>query len=122
MNTWKSFGLCASLAAGIGLLGAGVVSYQELNVPGIAAAAPAADKGGYEKTALFGSAPDKDADSAGVTETVLGSTTENNTEDMSVKDVAANSMPAMVAITNTSVQSLEDYFGGGGFGGGGGRF
>ncbi|MBQ6386186.1 MAG: trypsin-like peptidase domain-containing protein [Lachnospiraceae bacterium] len=120
MNTWKSFGLCASLAAGIGLLGAGVVSYQELNVPGIAAAAPAADKGGYEKTALFGSAPDKDADSAGVTETVLGSTTENNTEDMSVKDVAANSMPAMVAITNTSVQSLEDYFGGGGFGGFGG--
>jgi len=32
--------------------------------------------------------------------------------DMSTADVASAVMPAMVAITNTSVQSLEDYYGG----------
>ncbi|MGX8703973.1 MAG: hypothetical protein ACSW8H_05940, partial [bacterium] len=37
--------------------------------------------------------------------------------EMSVPDVVENSMPAMVSITNTSVESIEDYFGNyGGFG------
>ncbi|MBQ6376639.1 MAG: trypsin-like peptidase domain-containing protein [Lachnospiraceae bacterium] len=121
MKKWRSFALCASLAAAVGILGAGAVTYEEWS-PGIRMAgvteeteqAPAA-----AKTALKDRDDEKEPGS--VEQTVLGSTTENNTEDMSVKDVAASSMPAMVAITNTSVQSLEDYFGGqGGFGGFGG--
>lgn len=32
-------------------------------------------------------------------------------QEMSVPDVVDNSMPAMVSITNTSVETLEDYFG-----------
>lgn len=35
--------------------------------------------------------------------------------ELSVKEVAANVMPSMVAITNTSVQEVENYFGGYGF-------
>ena len=45
--------------------------------------------------------------------------------DMSTADVASAVMPAMVAITNTSVQTVQDYYGGlfgfGGFGGYGGN-
>ena len=38
-------------------------------------------------------------------------------QEMSVPDVVENSMPAMVSITNTSVETLEDFFGSyGGFG------
>ena len=33
-------------------------------------------------------------------------------EEMSVKEVAAKAMPAMVSITNTSVETVRDYFGG----------
>ena len=39
--------------------------------------------------------------------------------ELSVKEVAANVMPSMVAITNTSVQEVENYFGGYGFPGSG---
>ena len=58
----------------------------------------------------------------------IGSTAEDNkvTEQetgktLTVQEVAANAMPAMVAITNTTVQEVNDYFGGFGFFGGHGR-
>lgn len=44
----------------------------------------------------------------------------NVTADKSIQEIAAETMPSMVAITNTSVQELNDYYGGmfgfGGFG------
>ena len=65
-----------------------------------------------------------------LTDKVIGSASSG--QEMSVPDVVDNSMPAMVSITNTSVETLEDYFGNfgsygdffgsfGGFGGFGGR-
>ncbi len=47
------------------------------------------------------------------TDKVLDSTTTG--QEMSIPDVVENSMPAMVSITNTSVETLQNYFGG--FGG-----
>ncbi len=43
-------------------------------------------------------------------------TTDTSSSDLSVQEVAANTMPAMVAITNTSVQEVQNYFGGYGWG------
>ena len=78
----KLFGLCASMTGAISLIGAGVVANAEMNDPRVAV------------------------------KTVLGATQPSSDEDLSIKEVVANSMPAMVSITNTSVQVVRDYFGG----------
>ena len=82
ISKWKLFGLCASMTGAISLIGAGVVANAEMNDPRVAV------------------------------KTVLGATQPSSDEDLSIKDVVANSMPAMVSITNTSVQDVRDYFGG----------
>ncbi len=44
--------------------------------------------------------------------TALGAESTASDEDLSIQEVVKNSMPAMVSITNTSVQNVRDYFGG----------
>ena len=82
MKRWKLFGLCAALAGTLSLVGAGVIANAEM------------------------------AETDTAVKTVLGSTAEAPSEELSIKEVVSNSMPAMVAITNTSVQDVRNYFGG----------
>ena len=123
---WKKLGLTTALAATFGLVSSGVF----LSVNGIAQST-AAQQTAIEATAQAGSAAAgedtknmlyNEADSVDPTQTDTGeieSTKEANVADanasggtMTVAEVAANSMPAMVAITNTSVEDVQSYFGG----------
>ncbi|MDO4805122.1 MAG: trypsin-like peptidase domain-containing protein [Lachnospiraceae bacterium] len=66
-----------------------------------------------DDSALFGkteSDANTDGDVASTEEANETDTAANGT--MTVAEVAANSMPAMVAITNTSIQNLQSYYGG----------
>ena len=88
MNKWKMFGLSASMAAVIGLAGGAVLTRAEI----------------------------------GSDQVVLGSqlTVESETEvaeEYSIPEIAEAVMPTMVAITNTSVKEVENYFSYFGFGG-----
>ena len=123
---WKKLGLTTALAATFGLVSSGVF----LSVNGIAQST-AAQQTAIEATAQAGSAAAgedtknmlyNEANSVDPTQTDTGeieSTKEANVADanasggtMTVAEVAANSMPAMVAITNTSVEDVQSYFGG----------
>ncbi len=92
MNKWKKFGLVAAMTAMIGALGAGVITSAEdaeNNIPETEAAVEAEventviEKLGSESTA---------------------------TEDMTIQEVCKAAMPAMVAITNKSVEEVRNYF------------
>ncbi|MDO5702366.1 MAG: trypsin-like peptidase domain-containing protein, partial [Lachnospiraceae bacterium] len=50
----------------------------------------------------------------GYEQMVLGSGEEVSDTDLPLEEVVENSMPAMVSITNTSVQEVRNYFGGSG--------
>ena len=123
---WKKLGLTTALAATFGLVSSGVF----LSVNGIAQST-SAQQTAIEATAQAGSAAAgedtksmlfNEANSVDPTQTDTGeieSTKDANTADanasggtMTVAEVAANSMPAMVAITNTSVEDVQSYFGG----------
>ena len=84
MNRWKNIGVAAAVIGTVSLIGAGV----------------AASAGVIED-------PD-----TGFTHIAIGAETEEEAEEMSVKEVVQECMPAMVCITNTSVEKVQDYFGG----------
>ena len=84
MNRWKNIGVAAAVIGTVSLIGAGV----------------AASAGVIED-------PD-----TGFTHIAIGAETEEAAEEMSVKEVVQECMPAMVCITNTSVEKVQDYFGG----------
>ena len=83
MNKWKVFGLCAAMTGTISLVGAGVVAATD-TVQNVPAV-----------------------------KTVLGSTNAVPEEELSIKEIVANSMPAMVSITSTTVEEVRNYLGGG---------
>ena len=115
---WKKLGLTTALAATFGLVSSGVF----LSVNGVAQSA-SAKQTAIEATAQAGNSNAEDdtqnmlynqANSVDPTQTDTGeitSTEEANTADANASG-AANSMPAMVAITNTSVEDVQSYFGG----------
>ena len=82
MNKMKMFGICAAFTGIMSLVCAGVVTNAEMTTEN------------------------------DFTKTILGSTEVSTGEELSTKEVVQNSMPAMVSITNTSVQNVRDYFGG----------
>ena len=45
--------------------------------------------------------------------TVLGAQVAAPEQELTIKEIVANSMPAMVSITNTTIEQVQDYFGGG---------
>ena len=131
-NLWKKLGLTAAMAATFGLVSSGVflsVNNIAQSVAGEPAAieapaqAGAPDKKDAAQNAVF--TEDNEAQAELTATGEIESTEEANETDaaasdgtLTVAEVAANSMPAMVAITNTSVEEIENYFGGfGGFGG-----
>ena len=123
---WRKLGLTTALAATFGLVSSGVF----LSVNGIAQSTTA-QQTAIEATAQAGNAAAgedtknmlyNEENNVDPTQTDTGeieSTKEANIADanasggtMTVAEVAANSMPAMVAITNTSVEDVQSYFGG----------
>lgn len=133
-NLWKKLGLTAATAATFGLVSSGVF----LSVNSIAATSSAAptvieaasettagQDAGTMKNTVIGNEDVASDMEAGVNETAVtqsDTVEETNTiadttvsdKKLSVSEVAANAMPAMVAITNTSVQDMREYFGGSG--------
>ncbi len=112
MNVFQKIGLTASLAAGLGIVGAGAytvgaVTHQAAVIE--QAAGSYADQTGVQMISQTSTTK--------VSQDLDNTTTGSTSGELSVKEVAANSMPAMVAITNTSVQEVRNYFGGYGFGG-----
>ncbi len=83
MNKWKVFGLCAAMTGTISLVGAGVVAATDT------------------------------VQNPPAVKTVLGSTNAVPEEELSIKDIVANAMPAMVSITCTTVEEVQNYLGGG---------
>ncbi len=113
MNVWKKIGLTASLAAGFGIVGAGAYSLGT-SVNQIVEAAEntseTADTDEQSTAALSTTTATNTSHDVDTTETA------DDSDTLTVQEVAANSMPAMVAITNTSVQEVQSYYGGYGFG------
>lgn len=90
---------------------------QGVNTPkaAVTSEVQAAEKTAAEETAEQALTAGKDETKTVLTDKVISGAASG--EEMSVPDVVDNSMPAMVSITNTSVETLEDYFGSyGGFG------
>ena len=80
MNKWKAFGLCAALTGTFSLLGAGVVASTEMG------------------------------DAMPAVRTTLGATKEASDTDLTTQEIVANAMPAMVSITNTTIEEVQQYY------------
>ena len=111
----KKLGVTASMAAVFGLVSSGVF-ITTTNLAGVPLMAPPAmeapaEAGATENSAALASA-DQSADDGIITTDVSITTEGTDTKDLTVPEVTEMSMPAMVAITNTTVQEIEDYFGG----------
>ena len=135
----KKLGLTAASAAVFGLVSSGVFisvngAYNKVSEPvAQEAGAVAGEENGntVENTMKDDSITTAEADANAAEDAIqtgndLGSTEDANDKSkssgtMSVQEVASNSMPAMVAITNTSVEEIQNYFGGYGFFFGGGN-
>ena len=135
----KKLGLTAASAAVFGLVSSGVFisvngAYNKVSEPVAQEAdAVAGEVNGntVENTMKDDSITTAEANANAAEDAIqtgndLGSTEDANDKSkssgtMSVQEVASNSMPAMVAITNTSVEEIQNYFGGYGFFFGGGN-
>lgn len=121
MKKWKTITITAAVTAAVCLGGAGIYN---ASLPTTAATATSES----QDTANTLTTDDSSKNGTN-TSTELGSTSDANkadedsssdsSGDLTVEQVAANSMPAMVAITNTSVTEIQNYFGYGTFGNGG---
>ena len=116
----KKLGVTASMAAVFGLVSSGVF-ITTTNLAGAhglaqtAIEAPAEAGASLEVSTI--SADPMEADGGIITTDVSVTTEGTDTRNLTIPEVTQMSMPAMVAITNTTVQEIEDYFGGfGGFG------
>lgn len=116
MKVWKKIGLTAAIAAGFGMAaGAGVdsvVSAQSATTQKTASAAATQTAAKTDKTTTSS----KSSSSSGSSSDLESTETGNSSGDLTITEIASNTMPAMVAITNTSVQEVQNYFGGIGFG------
>ena len=107
MNKWRKYGLAAAMAAAIGMVGAGISASA-----GTAETVKANQNEivlGAQKTADRDSsadASDSSAESSGASSSDISS----SDGDLSIADVAEQTMPSMVAITNTSVETIQKYF------------
>ena len=137
----KKLGLTAASAAVFGLVSSGVFIsvngvYDKVSAPAAQEAGAVAGESSTSGTTIGNAMNDNsvttaEANASAAEEAIqtgndLGSTEDANDKakasgTMTVQGVASNSMPAMVAITNTSVEEIQNYFGGYGFFFGGGN-
>lgn len=127
MNLWRKLGFGAAIAATAGMLGAGAM-YTYDNISSVSTATEAsattntsATKTSTEKADDTESSTSSDSSSTSSSSSSSDLQSTDTDSDLTVQEVAANTMPAMVAITNTSVQEVQNYFGGYGFSGGNGQ-
>ena len=118
---WKKIGLCTGFAVIFGLVSSGVFTSVSMltakSTENTVVQTAAQTTGTTESTS--GTASSSSSSSIGSTKDANDSASTESTDtsgDLTVTQVAANSMPAMVAITNTSVENVQNYFGGYGFG------
>lgn len=107
MNKWRKYGLAAAMAAAIGMVGAGISASA-----GTAETVKANQNEivlGAQKTADRDSSADS-SDSSAESSGASSSDTSSSDGDLSIADVAEQTMPSMVAITNTSVETIQKYF------------
>ena len=97
MRKLKNFGLAFALTACVGLVGAGVITSAE----DISQAEMPEEEQETEESA-------EDLDE--LIDSLGGESTAS--EDMTIQEVCRSAMPAMVAITNTSVEEVRNYFNG----------
>lgn len=122
MKVWKKIGLTAAIAAGFGMAaGVGtssVISTQNNTSTQKTAAANATQTAAKteESTSLKKSTSSSSSAKKSSSSDLKNTETADNSGDLSISEIASNTMPAMVAITNTSVQEVQNYFGGYGFG------
>ena len=123
---WKKLGITTAMAATFGLVSSGVflsatgVTQNALmKTSSVTAATEAGKTPDTEATQNAVFSKDDDLDTALTDTGEIESTEEQNEHDaeasggtMTVAEVAANSMPAMVAITRTSVAEIQNYYGG----------
>ena len=128
MSKWKKIGVVAAIAVTCGLLGAGVSTAANLSGKLSTTTSSESSSDSSDSTTTANDLTKTNSDSGSVTNASkeIGSTSDANSSDstdsdgdLSVEDVAANSMPAMVAITNTSVSEVQNYLGNGSFSNGG---
>ena len=120
MGIFKKMALCAAFAAVFGLVAGGVyVGTTKLasssSSKTVLQTAANANSTVSAENATASSSTNQSTDSS----SSVGSTaaSSDSGSDLSVEDVAANSMPALVSITNKSIQEVQNYFGGmGGYG------
>lgn len=119
MKVWKKIGLTAAIAAGFGMAaGAGtasVITSQNTSTQKTASASATQTAVKTEKSSSSKSSSSS-SDSKSSSSSLESTTTGSSSGDLTISEIASNTMPAMVAITNTSVQEVQNYFGGIGFG------
>ncbi len=120
---WKKIGLCTGFAVIFGLVSSGVFTSVSMltakSTENTVVQTAAQTTGTTESTSGTASSSSSSSSSIGSTKDANDSASTESTDtsgDLTVTQVAANSMPAMVAITNTSVENVQNYFGGNGFG------
>ena len=96
--TLKKFGLCAALALVFGLI-------SGLTILGITSLG-----GKKEQTQIQQTIPSTETTTSG--DSVKAEAQPTNTSGSTVADVARNTMPSLVSISNKSVQEVQDFFGG----------
>lgn len=100
--TGKKFGLCAALAATFGLIAGGVF----LGVAAVGTNALGLDRQEAGTVEIPKAETSQSQNSAGNAQAV-----SSTVGDLTVAQVAENCMPAMVAITNKSIQEIPNFFG-----------
>lgn len=119
MKVWKKIGLTAAIAAGFGMAaGAGAVSTLNAQNSTTAKTTATATQTSAKTTTTTSSDSSSDSSSSDSSSSADLDTTDTgeSSGDLTISEIAENTMPAMVAITNTSVQEVQNYFGGIGFG------
>ena len=121
-SAWKKLGIALALTAVLTMGGCGAVGSTAAETGTSQTTENTAEESGTVKAAVEKTSTSKasTSDESG-SDTSVSATEKSADGDLSVQEVAANAMPAMVAITNTSVQQIQNYFGGYGFGGSNGQ-
>ena len=96
--TLKKFGLCAALALVFGL----IAGFTILGITSLG--------GGKEQVQIQPTIPSTETTTSG--DSVKAEAQNTNAAGNTVADVARNSMPSLVSISNKSVQEVQDFFGG----------
>lgn len=118
MSLAKKFALCASFAAVFGLVAGGVaVGTTRLASSSTSSTAQTVQTAANADSSVAANNTVASSSTTNGSTASVGTTGSDTSSEMTVEEVSSNSMPALVSITNKSIQEVQNYFGGmGGFG------